>query len=109
MKAKTIAKSRGLKLNWVPVQQTDAVHCDAKAVKLFSQCITRRGMKTLKFASGAGHDAVALSAICPVAMLFVRCKGGISHNPAESVKSADVASAIGVLADFVQTLAVKYA
>jgi allantoate deiminase len=109
MKAKTIAKSRGLKLKWVPVQQTNALRCDAKAVKLFSQCIAGRGMKVLKLTSGAGHDAVALSAICPVAMLFVRCKGGISHNPAESVKVADVASAIGVLADFVQTLASKYA
>ncbi len=108
-KAKVIAKSRRLKLNWVPVQQTNSIHCDTKAVKLFSQCIARRGMKVLKLASGAGHDAVALSAICPVAMLFVRCKGGISHNPAESVKTADVASAIGVLADFVHTLAAKYA
>ena len=109
LKAKIIARSRGLKLNWVPVQQTNAVYCDANAVNVFSQCIGGRGMKVLKLASGAGHDAVALSAICPVAMLFVRCKGGISHNPAESVKTADVASAIGVLADFVQTLAVKYA
>jgi allantoate deiminase len=42
-------------------------------------------------------------------MLFVRCKDGISHNPAESVKTADVAPAIGVLTDFVQTLAARYA
>jgi allantoate deiminase len=107
-KAKKIVRTRGLKLVWIPVQQTDAVQCDAKAVKLFSQCIAKRGMKVLQLPSGAGHDAVALSAICPVAMLFVRCKAGISHNPAESVKTTDVTSAIGVFADFVQTLASKY-
>ena len=108
-KAQAIAKRRGLKLIWTTVQQTNAVHCDEQAVKLFSDCIARRGLKFLKLPSGAGHDAVALSAICPVAMLFIRCKGGISHNPAESVKTSDVASAIGVLADFIQTLATKYA
>jgi allantoate deiminase len=38
-------------------------------------------------------------------MLFVRCKGGISHNPDESVETSDVRVAIEVLADFVQNLA----
>jgi allantoate deiminase len=47
--------------------------------------------------SGAGHDGVALSAAMPFAMLFVRCAGGISHNPAESVTTEDVAVAIGVI------------
>ena len=108
-KAKIIARNRGLKSDWIPVQQSNATQCDAQAVKLFSECIARRGLKVVKLPSGAGHDAVALSAICPVAMLFVRCKGGVSHNPAESVKTSDVASAIGVLADFIQTLASKYA
>jgi allantoate deiminase len=38
-----------------------------------------------------------LSAVAPVAMLFVRCAGGISHHPAESVREDDVAVAIEVL------------
>jgi allantoate deiminase len=91
------------------VQQTVAVPCDELLSKIFSDCVAQRGLKVLKLPSGAGHDAAALSAICPVAMLFVRCKGGISHNPAESVKTADVATAIGVLADFIQHLAAKHA
>ena len=33
--------------------------------------------------SGAGHDRQAMAKLCPSAMLFVRCRGGISHNPAE--------------------------
>jgi allantoate deiminase len=45
-----------------------------------------------------------MSALGPVAMLFVRCKGGVSHHPDESVKTADVAHAVGVLADFIETL-----
>jgi allantoate deiminase len=42
-------------------------------------------------------------------MLFVRCRGGLSHHPAESVKTNDVAIAIGVLADFIQSLAARHA
>jgi allantoate deiminase len=109
IKAQTIAKRRGLKLIWTLVQQTAAVPCDKTLTQIFSQCVAQRGLKVLQMPSGAGHDAAALSAICPVAMLFVRCKDGISHNPAESVKTSDIAPAIGVLADFIQTLATRYA
>ena len=105
VKAKTIAKQRGLKLKWKPVQQTAAVQCDKALTQIFSKSVAQRGLKVLKLPSGAGHDAAALSAICPVAMLFVRCKGGISHHPAESVKNLDVAAAVEVLADFLQQLA----
>jgi len=50
---------------------------------------------------------VYMSEITDVAMLFVRCKGGISHNPAESVETADVGVAIDVLSRFIELLAKK--
>ena len=52
-----------------------------------------------------GHDGVAMAALAPVAMLFVRCERGISHNPAEAVAEADVAVALDVLERFVAGLA----
>jgi len=103
--ARTIAKRRGLKVLWTPVQQTAAVQCDKQLTTAFSKCVARRQLEVLRLPSGAGHDAAALSAICPVTMLFVRCKGGISHNPAESVKAADVGVAVEVLADFIENIA----
>jgi len=93
---------------WQPIQENSAVQCDKKLMQLFSKCIANRGLKVLSLPSGAGHDAVVLSKICPVAMLFVRCKGGISHNPAESVKTADARLAIEVLADFLIHVAAVY-
>ena len=102
--ARAIAKRRGLKLVWKPVQATSAVQCDKQLVETFSECVADRGLKVLQLPSGAGHDAVALSTLCPVAMLFVRCKGGVSHHPAESVKAADVAVALGVFTDFIEAL-----
>jgi allantoate deiminase len=55
--------------------------------------------------SGAGHDAQVMARLCPSAMLFVRCRGGISHNPAESVTTEDVAVAIAVMERFLGLLA----
>jgi len=52
--------------------------------------------------SGAGHDAAQVAALAPVAMLFVRCKGGISHNPAESVAQEDVGAAVEVMGRFLE-------
>jgi len=45
---------------------------------------------------------MAIVAIAPVAMLFVRCAGGISHNPAEAVSLADIDTGIRVFARFIE-------
>lgn len=65
------------------------------------------GVPTTSLLSGAGHDAVALAAACPVAMLFVRNPGGISHHPDEFVHADDIAVAIQVMTRFIERLAVK--
>jgi allantoate deiminase len=58
--------------------------------------------------SGAGHDAAVFAGICPTAMLFVRCKGGVSHHPEESVIPGDVAAALDVLVRAVLELASRH-
>jgi allantoate deiminase len=58
--------------------------------------------------SGAGHDAAVMAKVCPSAMLFVRCKDGISHHPDESVTQRDVAVALDVLTRTVLGLAGKH-
>jgi allantoate deiminase len=56
--------------------------------------------------SGAGHDAAIMARVTDSAMLFVRCAGGVSHNPAEAVAVGDVAAAITALGQFIDGLAV---
>ena len=58
--------------------------------------------------SGAGHDAAALAAVAPWTMLFVRCRGGISHHPDESVEPADVEVALEVTSRFLSLLAEEW-
>jgi hypothetical protein len=43
---------------------------------------------------------MAMAKLCPVAMLFLRCKGGISHNPAEAITVEDAQAAVEVMLDF---------
>ncbi len=107
--AGAVARRRGLRLAWTPVQVSGAVPCDPDLTRMLSAGVARQGLAVARVPSGAGHDAVALSAICPIAMLFVRCRGGISHHPDESVRRADVAYAIAVLSDLVLSLAGRHA
>jgi allantoate deiminase len=58
-------------------------------------------------ASGAGHDAVVVSRLAPVAMLFVRCRGGLSHHPDEFVHRRDLAAALRIVVDFLGRMAVR--
>ena len=52
--------------------------------------------------SGAGHDALAMSELTDIAMLFVRCRGGISHSPLEHVSEEDIEAATRTLLIFLQ-------
>ncbi|KZV43444.1 allantoate deiminase, partial [Dorcoceras hygrometricum] len=54
--------------------------------------------------SGAGHDAMAMSHLAKVGMLFVRCRGGVSHSPAEYVSDDDVWAASMAVLSFLETL-----
>ena len=108
-RARTIARRRGVRLIWTPIQQSASVTCDAALSALLSEAVAELQPRVLALPSGAGHDAVAVSILCPVAMLFVRCKGGLSHHPDESVKTADVGVALTVLRDFILLLARKHA
>ncbi|WP_250523485.1 MULTISPECIES: Zn-dependent hydrolase [unclassified Caballeronia] len=47
--------------------------------------------------SGAGHDAIYLNAVCPTGMIFVPCKNGVSHNPAESITPEQAFAGVDVL------------
>jgi hydantoinase/carbamoylase family amidase len=63
------------------------------------------GIPFLELPSGAGHDAMYLAEIAETGMIFVRCREGISHNPAEFVDPRDAAAGAAVLAETALRLA----
>jgi|SRR5450755_84405 len=105
--ARTICARRNIVLNWRSVQESATIPCAPSLVQRLGQAIEAEGYPLLALPSGAGHDAVALSELTAIAMLFVRCRGGISHNPAESVTQEDVAVALAVVERFLTSLAEK--
>jgi len=82
-----------------------SICCDNAIVDALSEVVTQQCGSTLLLPSGAGHDAAAMAEFTRAGMLFVRCKGGISHNPAESVTTEDANAAVDALIAAVKSLA----
>jgi allantoate deiminase len=104
-RAAEIAASRGCEHRWQVRQETPAVPANPDLNALLGKAIEDTGLAVHRLPSGAGHDAAQMAALTNVAMLLVRCKEGISHNPAESVRREDVATAMEVMDRFLALLA----
>jgi beta-ureidopropionase / N-carbamoyl-L-amino-acid hydrolase len=63
------------------------------------------GLGALRMSSGAFHDAQFVVPVCPTGMIFVPCRKGISHNPAEWSEPGQLAAGTRVLADALVRLA----
>jgi allantoate deiminase len=104
-RAKEIAALRGCEHRWQVRQETPAVPTNPELSALLRQAVENLGLPVHRLPSGAGHDAAQMAALTNVAMLFVRCKEGVSHNPAESVKREDARAAIEVIGCFLALVA----
>ncbi len=104
----TIAARRGLTATISLMQALDESPCDTGLTTLLEEAVGDLGLPTRRLPSGAGHDAMVMAALCPTAMLFIRCEGGISHNPAEAVTEADCALAAQAMLGFVEKLAKQF-
>jgi allantoate deiminase len=97
-------EKRGILPDWEVVQEVQSVPCSRELSGLLAKAARRHLLQVTELPSGAGHDAAVLGDITPMAMLFVRCKDGLSHHPDESVLVNDVRVAIAVLSDFLLLL-----
>ncbi|BCU78286.1 M20 family metallo-hydrolase [Luteolibacter sp. LG18] len=101
-----IVTQRGLKLEWRVVLDHDGVSCDVELGRRLAGALTTATGAVPRLASGAGHDAVIMAQVAPIAMLFVRCRGGLSHHPDEFVAEKDVGAAIEVVFRFLKSFLV---
>ena len=106
--AHSLAARRGLEFHEHEIYRADAVVCDLDLRAGFEAGIRSTGdASPMAFWSRAGHDGMAVVAVTPIAMLFLRCKGGVSHHPDESVRQDDVAAALGAYEAAVLALAAR--
>jgi allantoate deiminase len=96
-----ISESRGVEFEVETLQELASSSCAPWLMAQFERAVEREGVRVLRLPSGAGHDGMALKALADIAMLFVRCQGGISHNPAEAISEQDAAIGARVLYRFI--------
>jgi allantoate deiminase len=93
--AAEICARRGLTFASKEIYRADAVMCDPALQAAIGAGIRATGdVEPMAFWSRAGHDGMAVVDVAPIAMLFLRCRGGISHHPDEAVLQSDVAAAL---------------
>ncbi|MET4388114.1 allantoate deiminase [Bradyrhizobium sp. F1.4.3] len=92
-----IAKRRQLALQLDVTHENRTAPCASWLKEQIARAIAAEGFGVLELPSGAGHDGMAMIDIADVGMIFVRCRGGISHHPDEHVELADADAGARVL------------
>lgn len=97
-----ICARRGVQLSQTVLHENSIAGCAPWLMQQLDAAVADANIQVHRLPSGAGHDGMAMQALCPIGMLFVRCKGGISHNPAEAVTHEDVEAGAQVLLRFIE-------
>jgi allantoate deiminase len=103
-----LAAARSIGCDLALSHDLPAAPCDPALMARLEKALAAIGQPVRKLVSGAGHDAMAFAGVIPTAMLFLRCKDGISHNPAESVLPADADLARDALLAFLDNLSEEH-
>ena len=105
--AHNIAARRNLTFEYTRQLDQPAVAMDERLTSYMTDAVAAAGFPPRQVHSGAGHDAMVMAGRMPATMLFVRTPGGISHNPAETVRGEDVEAALAVSRKFLERLAAE--
>ncbi|MBR0871951.1 allantoate amidohydrolase [Bradyrhizobium tropiciagri] len=97
-----IAQRRELALQIDVTHENRSVPCAPWLQAQLADAVAAEEFATFELPSGAGHDGMAMVDVADIAMLFVRCRGGVSHNPAEHVELADADTGARVLLRFIE-------
>ena len=97
-----IVDRRGLRLTVEATFDSDSCGCAPWLMAQLGAAIEAESLPVRQLPSGAGHDGMAMIALTDIAMLFLRCEGGISHNPLEAVSRDDVVTGLRVMQRFIE-------
>jgi len=101
-----IGKKRTIGTKVEKLQSQGVAACAGWLMNQMDRAVAAQGQRVRRLPSGAGHDGMAVRAIADIAMLFVRCKDGISHNPAESIAAEDADAGAKALLHFIENFAI---
>jgi acetylornithine deacetylase/succinyl-diaminopimelate desuccinylase-like protein len=102
--AERSAAERGLTATYVQRQSLPATRMDPAIVAALDAAAVASGEPHMTMISGAAHDTMCVAARTPAAMLFVPCRDGLSHIPAEHAEAADGALGAEVMLNAIREL-----
>ncbi len=99
-----ISEHRGVTITEELINADLPTTCDPHLIQLLHDTATSAGASVKPMISRAYHDTSFMARTTPVAMLFVPCRGGVSHRPDEYTSPASIALGTQVLAEALRTL-----
>jgi allantoate deiminase len=103
--AEDAARKRGMSAEYRERQSLPATPMDQRIVGALEDAARETGEPYMRMHSGAAHDTMCVADRVPTAMVFVPCKDGISHHPAEEASPADAALAAEIILNAIRALA----
>jgi allantoate deiminase len=104
-RARALAGRRGVEFVVAEQEHHSAVPADPVLTDWLAEALASTGHYPHRLVSGAGHDAGVMATVAPMAMLFLRSPGGVSHHPDERVLLEDVSVGLDVLIHYLDLLA----
>lgn len=101
---KRICERRGVTYTITVINSDPPATCDPSLLEAIRAACAFTGSSRLEMVSRAYHDSLFMARVCPVAMIFIPCKGGVSHRPDEYAAPDDIERGIQVLAQTLLTL-----
>jgi N-carbamoyl-L-amino-acid hydrolase len=97
IEVREIEKSTGTKFDFKQTNKSKAALTDTQFRTAIDESANQLGLTTKAMQSGAGHDAQEIAELCPVGMIFIPSRDGISHSPKEFSKPEDIGNGANVL------------
>ena len=92
-----IEATTGTKFDFRQINTSQPAPTDPRFRRVIDDAARQLGLTTKLMPSGAGHDAQEIAVLCPVGMIFVPSRDGISHSPREFSEPADITNGVNVL------------
>ncbi|MFR1903756.1 MAG: M20/M25/M40 family metallo-hydrolase, partial [Veillonella sp.] len=102
-----IAEKRGLSYTIEPVAQDHPVVMHPAMIREIEEAVKSVGVDYMTMPSGAGHDAMHWADVVPTGMIFIPCREGISHNPAEFADMDDIVTGAKILDTVLRKLSLE--
>ncbi|HEY3366895.1 MAG TPA: Zn-dependent hydrolase [Symbiobacteriaceae bacterium] len=99
-----VCRRRGLTGDMVLQHTSPPIRCDERLMQVLSDSAAALGLEPFRLPSGAVHDGANIAALCPVAMIFLRSRNGLSHCPQEYTSPEDIAAGTALLAETLKRL-----